>query len=443
MNIFSFSKSPNSPFNTHGGVKVPHRKNTANLKSTIMPPPQNIILPMVQHIGAPCVPIVAVGDTVKLGQLVAVSNSVVSAPIHSSVSGTVSKIEKILMPNGACVDAIFIESDGKMTPFEDIKPHKVKNKEDIVESAKNCGLVGLGGAGFPAHVKLNIPKGKIVDTFIINAAECEPYITSDNRAIIEETARIVDGVKLILNTLNIKKAVIGIESNKPQAIKCLNNALSGIDNISVLILKSKYPQGAEKVLIKSVTGREVPLGKLPIDVGCIVMNVVSVLTLFNYIKTGMPLVSKRITVDGSVIAEPKNLIVPIGTPISEVIRFCGGYKAEPKKILMGGPMMGIALIDDSFPILKQNNAILAFGEAEAKILEPSACIRCGRCVENCPMKLMPTLLEQNVQYQNIDALNKLSVTNCMECGCCSYNCPAFRPLVQSIRLGKNLVKVKR
>ena len=197
------------------------------------------------------------------------------------------------------------------------------------------------------------------------------------------------------------------------------------------------------MIIKSVTGREVPMGKLPLNVGCIVMNVVSVLTLFNYIKTGMPLVSKRITVDGSAIAEPKNLIVPVGTPISEVIKFCGGYKVEPKKILMGGPMMGTALIDDSFPILKQNNAILAFGEAEAKMFEPSACIRCGRCVENCPMNLMPTLLEQNVQYQNIDALNKLSVTNCMECGCCSYNCPAFRPLVQSIRLGKNLVKVKR
>lgn len=388
-------------------------------------------------------PIVAAGDAVKLGQLVGVSTGFVSAPIHSSVSGTVSKIDKILMPNGACVDAIFVESDGKMTPFEDIKSHSVKNKEDIVESAKNCGLVGLGGAGFPAHVKLNIPKGKFVDTLIINAAECEPYITSDNRAIIEEAAHIIDGIKLILNTLNIKKAVIGIESNKPQAIKCLNDSLSGNSDISVLVLKSKYPQGAEKVLIKSVTGREVPMGKLPIDVGCIVMNVVSVLTLFNYIKTGMPLVSKRITVDGSAIAEPKNLIVPIGTPISEVIKFCGGYKAKPKKILMGGPMMGTALIDDSFPILKQNNAILVFGESEAKMFEPSACIRCGRCVENCPMKLMPTLLEQNVQYQNIDALNKLSVTNCMECGCCSYNCPAFRPLVQSIRLGKNLVKVKR
>lgn len=443
MNLVSFFKPTKPPFHTQGGVNVPHRKNTRNLKSIIMPPPQNVILPMVQHIGAPCTPIVAAGDTVKLGQLVAASDNLVSAPIHASVSGTVLKIDKILMPNGAKVDAVFIESDGKMEPCEDIKSHKVKSKEDLVSAAKNSGLVGLGGAGFPAHVKLNIPKGKNIDTLIINAAECEPYITTDNRAIIEESRCIISGIRMILNSLNIKKAVIGIENNKPLAIKCLNDALHGNNDISVLVLKSKYPQGAEKVLIKSITGREVPVGKLPLDVGCIVMNVVSVLTLFTYTQTGMPLVSKRITVDGSAIKEPKNLIVPIGTPISEVIKFCGGYKVEPKKILMGGPMMGIALIDDSFPILKQNNAILAFEESYAKVPQPSACIHCGRCIENCPMRLAPTLLEQNVEMQNIDALNKLSIMNCMECGCCSYNCPAFRPLVQSIRLGKNLVKVKR
>lgn len=443
MKIFSHFKINSLPFRTHGGAKVPHRKNTAKLKSIIMPPPENIILPMVQHIGAPCEPIVAIGDTVKVGQIIATSTKYVSAPIHSSVSGTVSKIDKVLMPNGSKVDAIFIHSDGKMTTSDDIKPHPINNKKGLVDAAKNAGLVGLGGAGFPTHVKLNIPDDKIIDTLIINAAECEPYITADNRAIIEETQRIVDGISLILNVLNIKKAVIGIESNKPQAIEALNAALSKSNSISVLVLKSKYPQGAEKVLIKAVTDCEVPIGKLPLEVGCLVMNVASILSLFNYIETGMPLVTKRITVDGSAIREPKNLIVPLGTPIRDVIKFCGGYKTEPKKILMGGPMMGTALIDDSLPILKQNNAILAFGETETKLSEPSACIRCGRCVMSCPMKLMPVLLEQNVQTKNVDELKKLSITNCMECGCCSYNCPALRPLVQSIRLGKNLIKVKR
>ena len=443
MKLLSFFKAKNPPFYVHGGVKVPHKKNTHGLASVVMPPPQTVILPMVQHIGAPCVPVVAAGDEVKLGQVVAKSDAFVSAPIHASVSGSVSKIEKILMPNGSRVDAIFINSDGKMEPLEDMKPLDIKNKADLVNAAKNSGLVGLGGAGFPTHVKLNVPGGKNIDTLVVNAAECEPYITADNRAIIEEPASIVSGINLILRTLKIKRAVIGIESNKPEAIAALRRATKKLDDISVLVLKSKYPQGAEKVLIKAAINRKVPMGKLPLDVGCIVMNVGSILALFNYVSTGMPLVTRRITVDGSAVCEPKNLVVPIGTPICDVIKFCGGYKTEPKKILMGGPMMGTALIDDSLPILKQNNAILALDENDAKPQKPSACIRCGKCAQNCPMNLMPMLLEQNAQTENIEALSRLSVMNCMECGCCSYGCPARRPLVQSIKLGKNLVKVKR
>ncbi len=431
---------PKIPFKTHGGTAVPHHKNTAQLPSAVLPAPAQVILPMQQHTGAPCTPTVKVGDSVLVGQKIADSSTFVSAPIHASVSGRVSAIQKVMLPGGQYTDAVVIDSDGEMKLSPDIAPPKVKTAEDLVKAARESGLVGLGGAGFPTHVKLNVPKDKQIDTLIINAAECEPYITADHREALENAQAVLSGIKAVCKFLKIERAIIGVEDNKPDVIDVLTKAAASEKEIGVLSLRSRYPQGAEKVLVKSCTGRSIPMGKLPADAGCLVMNITSIAFLGNYLKTGMPLVTKRVTVDGSAVQNPQNVIVPVGTKIADVIAFCGGYKTEPKKILMGGPMMGLALADDDLPILKQNNGILAFGEKEAHLGEPTACIRCGRCVFGCPMNLIPAQLEKYSNAKNIEKLEEFDVMDCIECGTCAYNCPAGRPLVQAIRLGKAMVK---
>lgn len=439
-------KTPkNRPFRTHGGAPVPHRKNTMESPTVFLPCPSQVILPMQQHVGAPCTPVVKVGDTVTVGQLIADSDKFVSAPIHATVSGTVSKLTKVALPSGQKVDAIVIDSDGKMTPCPDLHPPKADTREEFLAAVRASGLVGLGGAGFPAHVKLNVAPDKHIDTLIINGAECEPYITTDYREAMENSWDIFAGVYAIKDLLGVERVIIVIESNKPQAIAELtriaeNETHDANDQVKVLSLPSHYPQGAEKVLVQACTGRRIGKGKLPADVGCVVMNITSVSFLARYLKTGMPLVTKRLTVDGSAIAEPKNIIAPIGTPMKELIAFCGGYRTTPKKILMGGPMMGFALTDDSVPLMKQNNALLAFDEKDATLPESTACIRCGRCVAACPMHLMPTLMEQNVKAKNTDALESLSLMSCMECGSCAFVCPAKRQLVQAFRTGKALLR---
>lgn len=438
---------PVRPFSTRGGAKVPHRKNTAAMETVVMPAPKEVIIPMSQHIGAPCNVIVRPGDHVDVGQSIGENDSFVTAPIQASVSGTVKKIIDLKMPNGSKVKAVVIESDGKMTKSPYAVPPAAETKEQLLLAIKRSGLVGLGGAGFPAHVKLSIPQDKKIDTLIINGAECEPYITSDHREILENSWDILSGIKIVKDLLDVHRVIIGIESNKPDAIKILsqiaeNEAADPDDEVRILTLKSSYPQGAEKVLIRACTGRKVPAGKLPADVGCVVMNVTSVAFIAKYLKTGIPLVSKRITVDGSAIKEPKNVIVPLGTPIKDVIEFCGGYKCEPKKILMGGPMMGIALTDDSMPVLKQNNAILAFDEKDAKLAEETDCIRCGKCLKSCPMSLMPEAIAGCVKLKDVSGLEKLNVMTCMECGSCAFNCPAHKHLVQTIREGKAMVRAE-
>lgn len=427
-----------------GGVLVDHHKDTKDMATVRITPPERVILPMQQHIGAPCTPIVKVGDHVDVGQKIADSEQYVSAPIHASVSGKVTSVAEVKVANGRMVPAVTIENDGEMTLCEDIKPPKVENKADLIKAIRNSGLVGLGGAGFPSHVKFNIPDDKNIDTLIINAAECEPFITVDYRECIENTRNIVDGVYLLKDILGFKNIVIAVEDNKPDAIKILKDIAdmdAHTDNVvRVMTLKSKYPQGAEKMMVQSVTGRKVPVGKLPADVGCVVANVGSVAFIARHVRTGRPIISRTLTVSGSAIANPMNVRVPVGIEASKVIEFCGGFKKDPVKIIAGGPMMGTALIDTDVPILKSNNALLAFADEVVTNKKERACIHCGRCAEACPMSLIPTDIEALAMNKDAEALSKAGIMVCMECGSCSYSCPAGKPLVQYMRLGKDVIR---
>ena len=427
-----------------GGVKVAHHKNTAELEVVRIPTPSKVVIPMQQHIGAPCEPVVKVGDEVAVGQLIGDSDKFVSAPIHASVSGTVTAIGDIKMPNGSVSKAVTIESDGEMRLWEGIKPPKVETREDLIKAVRDSGLVGLGGAGFPTHVKLNFPPDKNIDTLVVNAAECEPYITVDYRECMENSWDILSGVYALKELLGFKQVIIAAEDNKPEAFKVLGKIADHDadidDSVKLMVLESKYPQGAEKMMVQSATGRRVPPGKLPADVGCVVMNVASVAFIARYLKTGKPLVSRSLTVDGSAIAEPKNVRVPVGTDIGEIIDFCGGFKGEPCKILTGGPMMGLAIVGTDLPVLKQNNAILAFTADDAVLKPETDCIRCGRCVAACPMSLMPTNIVKAAKIKDVDALKRAGVTVCMECGSCAFACPAGKPLVQHMRLAKAILR---
>ena len=321
---------------------------------------------------------------------------------------------------------------------------KTMTPEDVIEEIKISGLAGRGGAGFPTHVKLNVPADKNIDTLIINAAECEPYITVDYRECIDNSWDICSGIKTVKELLNIPNVVIAVEDNKPDAFEILHQIVdkdSGSDSsIKIMQLKSVYPQGAEKMMVQSATGRQVPPGKLPADVGCIVMNVTSIAFIARYLKTGKPLVSRSMTVDGMAIAEPKNVRVPIGTSFADVVEFCGGFKEDPVKIIAGGPMMGMAITDVNYPISKSNNALLAFSAKDAKIFRETDCIRCGRCAAACPMSLVPTKIVRDSKAKDVDALTMDGVMVCMECGSCAYSCPAKKPLVQHMRLAKSIIR---
>lgn len=422
------------------GIGLSHNKNTENVQTERMPVPKHIVVPMSMHFGAPCEPTVSVGDYVYVGQVIGDSKEFFSVPIHSGVSGTVTKIGEITMSSSARVKTIEIDSDGLQKIDAEIVPPTVTTHKELVDALRKSGLVGLGGAGFPTFIKLNPKNLDEIDTLIVNAAECEPYITSDCRTIIEDMQHVLDGIAVVVKYLNIKNVYITVEDNKAQAIKVLKDSTKNIDYIKIRTLPSKYPKGAEKVIIYETCGRVVGEGKLPADCGVIVLNIATTAFISKYLKTGMPLVEKRLTVDGSAVANPKNVFAIVGTPFRDIIDFCGGYKKEPKKMLMGGPMMGIAIINDQYPLLKNNNAVLALAEEDVSDPEETACIRCGRCVRACPLDLMPNEIDRAYYAKDIALLQKLKVNLCMECGSCAYVCPSKRYLVMNNRLAKKMLR---
>lgn len=423
-------------------IHVSHYKHTAGCATEVMPVPDVVKISMSQHIGAPCKPLVQKGDYVKVGQLIGDTDAFVSAPIHSSVSGTVTGIEEQRSAAGGNDTLVVIETDKKQEIHEEIKVPAANDLPEFVKAIRASGLVGLGGASFPTHIKFNPKNLDEVHTLIVNAAECEPFITSDHRLMLEDTEDLIAGCQLIMKYIGLDQGYIAIEENKMDAIEHLDKVLAekGITNIKTFKLQARYPKGAERVLVYEISGKTMNAGVLPADLGFILDNVTTVAFVGQYFRTGMPLIQKRMTVDGDAVKTPKNVIAPIGTQICDVIDFCGGYKEEPKKILMGGPMMGRAIFSDTMPIVKNNNAILVFSGAQSMVKEETACINCGRCHQACPFKLLPTALAAAYEKRDAQALSDLKVMQCMECGSCSYICPARRPLSFMNKLGKAVVK---
>lgn len=419
-------------------IKIPHRKNTEKCETINLPIPKNVSIPMSQHMGVPCTPIVSVGEEVKVGQKIGDSDAFMSAPVHSGVSGTVSAINDYTLSNGKVCKSVVIDCDGKQTKSGDIKPPVITDKASLIKAVRNSGCCGLGGAGFPTHIKLNFDENKTpIDSLVINAAECEPHITSDYREMIETPQDVLSGIKTIQKILNIEKTYICIEDNKPDAIKILTDLTSNDNSVKIKKLPAFYPQGAEKVIAYNATGRIIKEGELPSNQGIIVMNVSTASFLNRYFKTGIPLIQRRITIDGDAVKSPCNVIAPVGTSVAELLEFAEYEKDKVKKVLTGGLMMGTCLYDINTPVTKTNNAIIALKKQTEKI--QTNCIRCGRCINACPMGLMPTELEKAYKAKNSDMLNSLKVNLCMNCGSCSYVCPAKRNLAETNQLAKAFI----
>lgn len=423
------------------GIHVPHRKNTAKQPAVKMDVPKSVTIPMAMHIGKPAVPTVKVGDIVKVGTKIGEADGKVSSFVYSSVSGKVTKLSEYLLSNGAVTTAVVIESDGEMAVDEAVCPPVINTREELIDAVEKSGIVGLGGAGFPTHVKLDVDPERI-DYLVINGAECEPYITSDTVTMLTRAEDMKYALEELSRLMNIKNVVIGIENNKKEAISAMREMASAVRGCSVTVksLPSVYPQGGEKVLVYHTTGRKIALGKLPIDVGCVVLNCTTLAELGTYLRTGMPLTQKCVTVDGGAVNNPQNVIVPIGTSLKDLFEFCGGLKEDPAKIIYGGPMMGITVPNADCSVIKNTNAVLALTNKEAKLPKTTACIRCGACINTCPFGLAPARISAAFEKKDAEALKELSVDTCMECGCCSFVCPANRPLVQVNKLSKQFLK---
>ncbi len=433
---------------SHRGIHPPENKNTGKIAISRLDDFDTISIPLDMQIGPGSTPLVAKGDTVLVGQRIGEPMGGWSVPVHSSVSGIVERVKQEIMSDGDVVEYVTIKNDHQYTVSPDVKPPLINNRDDFIDALRDSGLVGLGGAAFPTFVKQNPPPGKEIDLLIINAAECEPYITSDHRIMLEQADEVIAGCMVTASWLGVKEVIIGIEDNKSDVIKPLEEAIDAYPRreaeadivIKISMLPTLYPTGAEKVLINKLTGRVVPMEGLPADIGVIVQNVTTIAFIANYLKTGMPLIRKVITLDGSAIAKPGNYDVPVGAHIEDVIEAAGGTCTNPGKIIMGGPMMGKAIDELTRPILLHNNAILALSEKDAILPREISCISCGECVRACPMVLQPTSLDKAARRLDVDTLNEEYVLNCIECGCCSYVCPSKRYLVQNIIIGKGLVR---
>lgn len=417
------------------------KKMSRDCPIEILNPGDTLVYPLSQHIGAMAKPLVKAGDRVLVGQKIAEKGGFISANIHSSVSGTVKAIEKRLVATGGMVDSIIVENDGmyeEAAPIFSGNPDEL-SKDEIIKIIEEAGIVGMGGAGFPTNVKLSPQNADIIDSIIVNGAECEPYLTSDYRRMVEQTDKLVKGLKIVLKIFPDAKGYFGIEDNKPEAIEALLKATENEDRIEVVPLKTKYPQGGERSMIYAVTGRKINSKMLPADVGCIVHNVDTIYAIYNAVYNGKPLIERIVTITGDAVRTPKNFQVRIGTSFRELIDAAGGFTTEPEKIISGGPMMGFSFFNIDVPVVKGSSSLLAFIKDDVSHEEPSACIRCGRCAAACPEHLLPMKLAALAGQNEPEEFKKLGGMECVECGCCSYVCPAKRQVTQSVRSMKKLI----
>ena len=427
-----------------GGIHPAENKLSANSAIQALPIPQMVSIPISQHIGAPATPVVKKNDKVKVGQLIAKSSGFVSANIHSSVSGTVFKVDDIMDASGFRRTSIIIKVEGDewlehIDRSEELHKEISASKEEIIRRIGDAGIVGLGGATFPAHVKLSVPPGKTAEVLIINAVECEPYLTSDHRIMLEKGDEVLVGIQILMKALEVNKAIIGIENNKPDAIAHLSKLAANYKGIEICPLKTQYPQGGEKQLISATIKREVPSGALPIEVGAVVQNVGTAFAVYEAIQKNKPLIERVATITGKSLKNPSNWMFRIGTPVKDIIEAAGGMPEDTGKIVGGGPMMGKALSSVDVPLTKGSSGLLLLPREETARKATKACIRCGKCVSVCPMGLEPYLLMVCADQKNYERLEKDAVMDCIECGSCSYTCPAHRPLLDYIRLGKGKV----
>lgn len=420
-------------------IPVPLKKNTADKPSVRMTDVKTVMIPTLMHQGTPATPVVKMGDLVKVGTKIAQANGELSSPIYASVSGKVTKVCDYLTASGKYVPAIVITADGEMATEEGLTAPTVNSKDELLAAIRESGVVGLGGAGFPTHVKLNVDFEN-VETLIVNGTECEPYITSDNHVMNERAGDIEFALSAFKKHLGIKHIVIGVGNNKKTSIENMKELASRIEGAEVISLPSTYSHGSEEAIVFHATKKVLPQGKLPAHIGCVVCNVTTIAEIGKYLKTGMPFVERYVTVDGSCVKEPQCVIAPIGVSLEELFAFVGEFECDPERVVYGGPMMGITVPSLSAPVLKTTNSVLALSEKETKFPKETACIRCGRCTNNCPLGIAPAAIEKAYARKDVEELVALQVTACMECGSCAYLCPAHRPLVQTNKLAKALVK---